>query len=526
MSVEHSTLHVAEHSQNVIERLRPLSSARRDLFIQSLDGLLDSLPPDSRRERKLWQLGIGLFGNGMTSFGSALIIVCVALIVLSVWHAQLPIVSASEFLDRAVASDDSPARIKRGSVVRQRIRVETRKTTWEHSVYRDSSGNRFRRGVKVAKQERDLAAGLALAGVNWNDPLSAASFKNWHDHQSHAADEIQRSGTALLTLTTRLPLTSIAQESLTVTLGDFHPTKRTIQYRDAGVVDISEVSMDVLSSDMANQLFAEPPAINRAVPPRVAAHEMLPSQAQMLETELQARLILNRQNADTGEQIEIIRDGKGIQVQGLVDGDERKQQLQQSLHEIPFLIVSIRSFEELKSAPSPSTQIGGTQPLSTVARVSPLEQYFMQQGRSRDDLSRISAGLFHTSLSINRSCRNLEQIRLRIAGQDVLTPAMISTRDELLTRILAQLLRDVNEQKELLDEAEIKRASVAIASSTPEARSIDLLDLAEKNSRVTRELIAGADQPTKPVEQLAQELFGTISQLRTAALQIHPEPEN
>lgn len=526
MSVERAALQVAEHSEDVIERQRPLSAARRDLFIQSLDGLLGSLPVDSRREPKLWQLGIGLFGNGMTSFGSALIIICVALIVLSVWHSRLPTVSASEFLDRAVTSDDSPARIKRGSVIRQRIRVETRKRTWEHSVYRDSSGSRLPGDVKVAKEERDLAAGLALAGVNWNDPLSAAGFKNWHDHQFHAVDEIQQSGTALLTLTTRLPLTNIAQESLTVTQGDFHPTRRTIEYRDAGVIDISEVSVDVLSSDMANHLFVETPAIHSAVPPRVAAHEMLPTQAQMLETELQVRLILNRENADTGEQIDIIRDGKGIQVQGLVEGNERKQQLQQSLHEIPFLTVSIRSFEELTSVASPSTQMGGTQPLSTVARVSPLEQYFMQQGRSREDLSRISAGLFHTSLSIHRSCRNLQQIRLRIAGQDVLTPAMISARDELLTRILAQLLRDVNEQKELLDQAEIKGASGAMASSNADAGSIDPLDLSEKNAKVTRELIAGADGPTKPVEQLAEELFGTISQLRTAALPIHPEPEN
>jgi hypothetical protein len=380
--------------------------------------------------------------------------------------------------------------------------------------------------VKVDKEERDLAVRLALAGVNWDNPLSAASYKNWHDNQSHATDEVHHSGVGLLTMTTRLPLTNISAESLTVREVDFHPTERTIEYRDAGIVDISEVSLEALSSDIAKQLFMEPAPVNRAAPSHVATHAMLPNQAQMLETELRVRLILNQQNADAGEQIEVIQDAKGIKVQGLVEGDERKQQLKESLREIPFLTVSIKSFEELKLAASPNTQIGETKSLSTVARVSPLERYFVEQGRSRDDLSRVSAGLFHTSLSINRSCRNLEQIRLRIAVNDDLTPVAISAREELLTRIVAQLLGEVKEQEEFLGDSQIKTASMEVVSSKLEAGARDLLSVAGQNTRVTRELISGASEQTKPVERLAEELLETISHLRTAALQIHPEPKN
>jgi hypothetical protein len=157
-----------------------------------------------------------------------------------------------------------------------------------------------------------------------------------------------------------------------------------------------------------------------------------------------------------------------------------------------------------------------------VAQVSPLEEYFVQHGRSRDDLSRISAGLFNYSLAINRSSRSIEQIVLRFSADGDLTAAAIHSRDELLTRNAARLLNDLKEQQGLLDEAGITFESDAIAPSNPDAVSAGLASLAERNAAATRELISGASGSDRSEKPMAAELAETISQLRTAALTFIP----
>jgi hypothetical protein len=456
------------------------------------------------------------------TFSIGLILVSAGLILFSLWRWQLSTVSAAEFLDRAVASDASTAKIGGSGVMRRRFRVKTAKKTIEHSVYRDISGRRQPKNAKADSGDAGLAIRLALAGVNWDDPLSSVSFKNWHDRQLNPNGEVHSSGQGLLTNSTRLPSTIIAQESLTVRADGFHPVERTIEYREFGTVDISEVSLDFLSWDGANQRFFEPQPDNKPATTRVPARVLIPGTRQINETELQARLVLNQKNADTGEQIEITRDVKGVQVQGLVESEERKRELKQSLQPIPFLSVTIRSFDDMKSATNPSAQVAATQQRFAVAQASPLEQYFVEHGRSRDDLSRISSGLFNFSLAINRSSRSIDQIELHFSADADLTPAVIHSRDELRARNVARLLNDLKEQQGLLDEAGITFESDALASSNPDPGSADLVRLAERNAAATRELISGASASDRSEKPPAAELAETISQLRAAALAFIP----
>jgi hypothetical protein len=509
---------IFDYRQNVAERLGPLPSARRDQFIRQLDLLLESVPSKPRWEQPLLQFELRPFANSVPSFTGTMILACVGLILFSAWRWQFSTVSAAEFLNRAVVSDASPSRIGASGVIRRRLRVKTRKRTIERTVYRDDSGRRQPKKITVDAEEAELAIRLALAGVNWDDPLSAVSFKDWHDRQQNPHDEVHSSGGGLLTISTRLQSTGITQESLIVRKDNFHPIGKTIEYREFGMVEISEVSVDFLSWDAASQLFYEPQPVYSPATPRGIARALIPSTAQLNETELQARLVLNQQNADTGEQIEITRDLNGLRVQGLVESEERKRELNESLRGIPFLSATIRSFDDLKSATSPSSQVAATQKRSAVAQVSPLEQYFVQHARSRDDLSRISAGLFNYSLAINRSSRSIEQIVLHFSADGDLTPAAIHSRDELLTRSLARLLNDLKEQQRLMDEARITVDSDAIAPSNPDAGSAGLVRLAERNAAATRELISGASGSDRSEKPMVAELAETISQLRTAAL--------
>ncbi len=522
-SLERTALAIVEHHQSMVKRLE-LSSARRDQFIRQLDLLLESSPARPWWKRLPIQFVIRPFGNTALSFRGALVIVFAGIIVFSVWRWQLTAVSASEFLDRAVASEHEPAKVVGSGMICRRFRFKTVSKTIQHAVYWDASGRRQPKYSKVAAEEAELDARLAVAGVNWDDPLSATSFKRWHDRQADPNDEVRPSGEGLLTISTRLPSTTIARESLTVREEDFHPVERTIEYREFGTVDISEDSLEVLSRDRVDELFFEPNGDMSAAARRVPARVLPPSTAQLNETELQARLILNQRDADTGEQIEVIRDVRGVQVQGLVESGGRKKELEKSLQGIPFLFVAIRSFDDLKAVPSPGAQTSVTQRRSTVAQVSPLEQYFVQHGRSRDDLSRISAGLFNSSLAINRTSRSIEQIVFRFSSSDDLSPIAIHARDELLARTVARLLHHLEEQQQFLQEAEITSESEAIVPRNPDERDFDFVRLAERNMAATRELVSGASESRRSEKPAAEELAETISQLRCAALGLHSAP--
>jgi hypothetical protein len=516
---------IAEHHQYAATRLGPLCSGRRDRFLRELDLKLECVYAKPRWQQLLIESGIHPFGSALTPLMSTLILICCGFILFSLWRWQLPVVSAAEFLDRAITSDKSPRKIAGSGVICRRFRIKTTKTMIEHAVYRDTSDRRQPEYVKLGAQEADLAARLALAGVDWDDPLSAISFKIWHDRQQNPKDEIHSSGNGLLTISTRVPSASIQQETLTVREDGFHPVERTVEYRKFGTVDISEVSLDVLSGDAPDKLFPEiQPGSNspvgRAHPP-----DLLPSTAEKNETELKTRLMLSQVSADTGEQIEITRDARGVQVQGLVDNEDRKQEIEKSLHGIPFLSLKIQSFDDLKSLPGPKAPVAVTQQHTAVAEVSPLEHFFVEQGRSREDLSRISAGLFDSSLAVNRSSRAIEQLLLRFSATESLSPAAIRMRDELQRRNTARLLQDLKEQQNLLEETAIALEPEAIGARNSDAGARGFVGLAERNMVATRELISRAAESDHSEKQIATELAETISKLRSAVLTLHPETQ-
>jgi hypothetical protein len=519
-----TALDIVEYRRTVLKRLGPLSSARRDEFVRQFDILLESVPARPWWKRLGAQFSARSLGDFAPSFAAALIMICAGLALFLVWRSQVQAVSAAEFLTRAMSSDQGPAKIASSGVIRRRFRVKTPKKTIEHDVYRDISGRRQPRYTGRDTQDADLALRLALAGVSWDDPLSAVSFKSWRDRQLNPKDNIHSSGQGLLTISTRSASSDIAEESLTVRESDFHPVERTVDYRESGAVEISEVGLDLLSWSSASQLFFEPESINSELTRRVPAGPLLPTAAQMDETELEARLVLNQEGADTGEQIEVARDVKGVQVLGLVESEERKRQLGEALRAVPRLSVMIRSFDDLRAADNPAPQVQVTQQQSAVAHVSQLERYFVQQGRGRDDLSRISAGLFNCSLAIGRSSRLIEQIVRRFSADGDLSPAAIHARDDLLLRTVARLLDDLQEQQELLNDADITFDLTAFGPRSSDTGGIDLVRLAERNAAATKELISGVGESGRSEKEIAAELAETISQLRTAGPALSPRP--
>jgi hypothetical protein len=512
----------AEYREHLIARLGPLNTTRRDSFIQQLDEVLESIPATTpwKRFASAWQLRN--WGSSRPAFASALGMILAGIIVFFLWRGRLPAVSAAELLNRAVASDSIPSKSDGSGVIRRRLRIKTKQKTIEHDVYRDLSGRRQPKYVRGDTDETTLAALLALAGVNWDDPLSAISFKTWHDRQNDAHDELESSSDKLLTISTQLTSTNIASESLTVKKDNFHPVERTIEFRDRGSVTISEVSFDVLSWGKSNQFFVGAEPVINAVAPRGHTRESLPPTEQQIdETELLARVKLNEKNADSGEQIEITRDVHGVQVQGFVETEDRKRELNEALRDIPFLSVRLGNFDELKTTSDSPIEVKSNEARTVMARVSPLEEFFVEHGRNRDELSRISAGLFDCSVSINRLGRTIERISQRFSGDKALSAVSIRARDQLLARDVAHLLDDLNRQQQLLNDTGIGRDAGALTSSGPAVAKLGLARIAEQNMAATRALISG-DAASSPSEHLAADLVETILQLRAATVTFIP----
>jgi len=518
----HATLEIVEQRQALLKRIGPLPFGRRDLFIRQLDAELQSIRGPWWK-KLLPRPAIRPLGSSMPALTSALILIVAGIFLFSALRWPVPAVSAAEFLDRVIVSDLRPAKLSGSGVICRRLLIKTGHKTLQRAIYRDTAGRRQPRYAKAGSEEVELAARLALAGVSWDDPLSAASFKSWHARQTDPIDNVQSAGDGLVTMTTRLPFTSIVQESLTVKEESFHPIKRTVEYRPFGTIEISEVSEDVLSTADAKQLFFEGETSGSASVRRMPAPNLLPSTTQLNETELEARLTLNRMNADTGEQIEITRNDKQVRVKGLVETEERKKELNQSLKTLPFLDVTMESFDDLKSASSSGSQITSIHQQSTSSAVSPLEDYFVAHGHTRSDLSRISAGLFNCSLAINRSTRSMEQIELRFSADEDLSPTAIRARDELLLRSAERLLADLDKQQQFLDDAGIASES-NVGPKNAEADSVSLTDLAGRNMAATKWLISSPDEADRSemLKTQAAELAETISQLRTAAFTYIP----
>jgi len=510
-------VYLSAHRQQDLSQTGLIFNSRRDEFITRLDSLLDTLPQGS---------SYGSFGswfaNRFTNYipilASASFALIVALAILAIWHSNLPTVSASEFLRRAVEADAVMPRKTTTGISCRRFRVKTKSKTYEHVVYRDANGVRQPKNSKGEIYDPSLLELLNQAGVDSNDPLSPVAFKDWHDQQPHREDEVLSPGNGLLMIRTHIESGEILEESFTVQEQDFKAIERSIEWKKSGTVSISELDTRTLTAAEA-RVFEAPVVASRTVV-KAASQPGLPARSQIDESELIARLILNRQHADMGEQIEIRRDAGGLRVEGLVESATRKLELSTALREIPFLSFNVRCFEDLKPAVKPSASSDSAPIQSVVAEVSPLEQYLVQSGHERSDITRISSQLFESALVINRKTRSITQVLARFSEGAELTARALQSRDELLSNDINILLDQLSQQKQAVAGLDIEFSSQFSPSGIAEAGSSDLVKLAERNSVIVRELISGTGSPSRSTEQMCADLLESNSALRTAALTV------
>jgi DNA-directed RNA polymerase specialized sigma24 family protein len=445
------------------------------------------------------------------------------------WTKSGPRISARTLLTRAEQSDASVPISGHPEVIYQKVRISSPGHTLERAIYRDPERKRKPKHQPLSADDQWLKDRLNLADVNWDEPLSAVSYREWHDRQLTKKDVVTRAGKDLLTLTTSTDRDSaVVQETLTVRESDFHPVERTIELRGQGTVEIAELNYDVMPWGAVNQDWFEP-LTGHAVTDAPGMHAALHiphvlSDLELDEVELATRVVMNQLHADTGEQIHLTRGVAGVDVKGVVDTDVRKQQLISRLSLLPHVHPSILSVEEIGNRPPTHSAFGSGQPVqaySVEAQPSPLEQYLREKKMPLDQLGAISQSLLDESLRIQQAEVHLSELQQRFKKANQLPADQQNQLMELSRDYINAIQNALDGNKHTLLAIGLDGAEQAASSADSSSGGGALDQQVRRYQELCQQLISnGTGEPASAVI-IAGKLRNSGALIRSSADQIH-----
>ena len=341
------------------------------------DTKLRGLVADAGKPSLLSRLHIASFSWHLAP---SLSTVAVLLFFLFLWLQQPPLVSASQLLGRATESRVNTLYDIAKPVIYQKLRVRADGALVTREIWNDTASRRVKDTWEDSSANPsgslDLPRVFVANRLNWEDPLSAAGFAQWRAGLEEKTDKVVREDNHLTLRTTSLTGSqeqssegSVVEASLTVRAIDFHPVAgrfRIVSYaegkssehevelaeEDYAVVTLAAVSPTLFSPAPGAIL---PPA---AVKPSPTPTSPSPSLDELADSEVAARYALHLAGADLGEPIEIqVEDQQqpaAVTIHGLVQSDERKQELLAALAKIPHVTPRLQTEEEAARQATPA----------------------------------------------------------------------------------------------------------------------------------------------------------------------------
>lgn len=514
-SFERSAMQVAEFRNHLVART-PINPQRRARLLADLRQRAEHAAPRPLLARSIFNFAerIGALMNPVLA--SIAIVSCAFVLLVWIWQRSPVNVDAAQLLQRAETSDLAVARGKAG-VVYQKIRIMAPHFAIERESYRDAQGIRRRRPEKVDAKSEQAREVLSSVGVDWEDPLSVASYREWHDSQTPVSDAVSKKDGNLLILVTKTPNSQIQEESLTVRASDFHPIERTIQTLSYGTIEIAEVNYAVLDWSGVNEALFEPlegpvhvaPVLSRA----------WPTNAQLDLAELEARLELNRLHADEGEQINVTRAGHAIEVKGIVDTAERKKELVDGLRSLPHVETDLISMTELQAQANNMTLTKSITVQSVEVGASPLEKYLDARSGEKVALDDVSRELLDAVIKVRQNANELGELKTRFSALS-LSAAENSALEELSRSYSGRLLSGV-----VSEESTLKKIGFSPPTRPGSYEfQTDLNAAVDRNEAFCRELIAGSAGGSRPASEIVTDLYESITSIRSAAVVVPRTP--
>jgi len=452
---------------------------------------------------------------------AALILACCTFLWVAANH-QREQLRASNLLNESVSSERSQ-RIAHGpGIVHQRIAIHIAGRALQRDIYRDIDGRRRPKSQPIDNDERVLKAKLEEAGLDWNDPLSSANFQAWHDRVVGERDHVEKTGRDLLTLTTTATAGPVLSESLTVRLSDLHSVARTLRFRDQDNIEIAELSYDVVPWGPVSEGWFEPVASPlSSIGHPTSSLQLLHGPAILSEDDLDiARLdvllALQEIHADT-ERLQVSQTDGGITVTGIVDSDNRKQQIADRLRMIPNVTVNILSYRDFESKPGSVSGLTTIKAMSVVDGESPLDSYCEAQRVLRDRCQKLAFLLLNSSATMVRENSRLGDLQHQYPSTKPLTPAARVLLNELMRQHINHLSIAVREQEDIFPILNIGRLHSA---DTPANDQAAINDVVQHNLLLTKELVYAGDEHSRSAPVILHDLAVSAKDVRTAVSRI------
>jgi hypothetical protein len=462
----------------------------------------------------------------------AVVLGMAAVLCFVLWTRNGPHISAHDLLLRAQKQETIIAQSEPSGVIYQKVRIKTPARTTERTLYREIQRQRHAKSQALDASDAKLKAELAVAGVDWDDPLSPVGYREWRSHEFIQNDSVKSTGDNLLTLTSNVNDGEVISESLTVRASDFHAVGKTIELRGYGTVEIAELNYAVLPWNAVNPDWFEPATITGSGVSSNAPSTLLPrlpvhlNEIQLDEAELSARLVLNQLHGDTGEQIEIVRNPSGVVVKGMVETEQRRRELDNRLEMLPHVTTMLSSLERMKREEAQGADdITGVKVASMQTQAAPLETYYLAHGRSLAQLGRLPQQLLNCAFAVGVESRAIDDLQRRFARRDEISLVASAALSDLLFTHKHKLLAALDDEEHLLADAQIDVPRAKLNAPTDGADR-QLAVLSERNLALARELALSSGTNERPAESIASELAASIDELYRYAHAAQVVPRN
>lgn len=466
--------------------------------------------------------------------------ITIALVLYICFGRHTPVVSASQLLQRAAASEAGFVSNISQPVAIQKVSIAVGNRKIVGTLYRDTvHKRRTYRTDANANEVRELKPYLARSLFRWDEPLSPETFDQWRSGVSEKKDVVTELSGGLLRLDTSSGSGPVAEASLTVRADNYHAIAEDLRLRDNTQIEIAELSFDVVElSTLPLDIFGSlaPPATSTY--PSVS----LPSSLHPVRTdaplaaayELQVRTALHGIGADLGEQITIQPTADGfIQVDGIAENEERKGQINNALQGVAHTKVQVITVAQAAAHPTSSQPLGSPRSTTVITATPPLLEEQLER-RFPDSDQR--AEYVNQSLSLCQSASARAWALNRLA--DRYTPRQIALLDPDGQRQLQSLLADhisalredlgrlQNQLGQVLSSASNTAAANTPTSATTKDQSDDWRNRAHRvhsSVEITNEsvsvLLTGSSENSDSSDKLQLRLRTTLTQLQ-AELQV------
>jgi hypothetical protein len=167
--------------------------------------------------------------------------------------------------------------------------------------------------------------------------------------------------------------------------------------------------------------------------------------------------------------------------------------------------------------------ITGIKVASMQAQATPLEAYYLKHGRNIDPLSKLSHQLFDAAFAADLESKTIDDLEHRFSQSSGMSLVTSATLTDLIFTHKQNLLAALQTEEGLLAETGISTAELK-TNPPNNAGSLLLLNVAERNLALTKELALGNGDGRRSAESIVAEIATSLKDLHRAVRETQVVP--